>query len=119
MTHRPQTQDSDTKEKETYSSASPYTATTLEGPPSSAQDLPVLVALLRGAHSEAPWWPVGYVGHNPWGCPPAPLRASRQAQRTPENTWSGVAVLGSATGAGGTLNPQPDADTALALCVLS
>lgn len=79
----------------------------------------MLVALLRGAHGEAPWWPVGYVGHNPWGCPPAPLRASRQAQRTPENTWSGVAVLGSATGAGGTLNPQPDADTALALCVLS
>lgn len=54
---------------------------------------------------DTPWWPGGYAEHNPWGCSPAPLRA-------PESSWPGLAVLNSATGAGVSLHPQPDADTA-------
>lgn len=56
MTHRPQIQDSDTKEEETYCSASSHSATTVKGHPCFAHDLAdrVLVATLRNAHGDTP-----------------------------------------------------------------
>lgn len=97
LTHRPQIRDSDTKEKETHCSASPY----------FAKPWRVTLAQLTTSLSVC-WWPcwgvptvthhggygfVGDVEHNPWGCSPAP---SESIQAGTENTREHLARCGSA-----------------------